>query len=291
MKKTLTILLITALLTLTACSAGEVSIPTESEPDTANTDPQLSAILQARAEQIKVVSRQSPASSLVFDEDGNAVLHIDLPTLLKASLVVIGEFVGESVSGFAYLEREGIGDIAVFPNAFNQIRVIEVLQGDVEIGEIITVRQEYAVDDDGFLLTKDNFTPMNQGDRWIFFLGHFQNAHEWFDAVGHELGIEIAQNESIYSIFTGSNFGEGKYPLPDAQLAKAAQEFISSISDSSTRATVFEEIETSALGVYSRRDFNFALYADILDHFEIETRDWVNPGRDFDARLVELAMS
>ncbi|MCL2071140.1 MAG: hypothetical protein FWH07_02780, partial [Oscillospiraceae bacterium] len=50
------------------------------------------------------------------------------------------------------------------------------------------------------------------------------------------------------------------------------------------------KIETSALGVLDRSEFRFLIYADILDHFQIKSDDeWVNPGRAFDARLVELA--
>ncbi|MCL2071141.1 MAG: hypothetical protein FWH07_02785 [Oscillospiraceae bacterium] len=50
------------------------------------------------------------------------------------------------------------------------------------------------------------------------------------------------------------------------------------------------KIETSALGVLERIDFKFWIYADILDYFQIKSDDdWVNPGRAFDARLVELA--
>jgi hypothetical protein len=54
-------------------------------------------------------------------------------------------------------------------------------------------------------------------------------------------------------------------------------------------ADAFADIETAALGVYNRNNFDFALYAEILDHFQIEAQDWVNPGRRFDARLIEMS--
>jgi len=47
-------------------------------------------------------------------------------------------------------------------------------------------------------------------------------------------------------------------------------------------------IETSLLGVFNRDDFNFGLYAEILRFFQIEAQDRVNPGRGYDAWLIEM---
>ena len=49
-----------------------------------------------------------------------------------------------------------------------------------------------------------------------------------------------------------------------------------------------ERIETAELGVLERDSFNFELYVEVLEHFDIQAQDWTNPGRDFDAKLISL---
>jgi hypothetical protein len=51
---------------------------------------------------------------------------------------------------------------------------------------------------------------------------------------------------------------------------------------------ITDKIDSSVLGVTNRREFSFSLYAEVLDHFNIKARDWVNPGRVYDAWLIEM---
>jgi hypothetical protein len=268
-KKTIISCGLAIVLSLTACSTTEV-------PKNDNEQ-----ILEDEFAGITNVSiNRFHGNSIMADRDGNIVHEIDFPFLLDSGLVVIGEFVGESHGGFRHKYVEELGEYSGgFPWSFNQLRIIEVLQGDIEVGEIITVSGKYVINRErGSLSIFDcDLTPMRKGDRWIFFIGLFENAVEYFEVLEHEVGLEIAKNGPIY----GGN-GVYRYPLPTLEIAQSMER--SSLG--SLRQT--DEIETSALGVFTRNEFDFEIYAQVLEHFQIEPQDWVNPGRAFDARLIEI---
>ncbi|MCL2071527.1 MAG: hypothetical protein FWH07_04740 [Oscillospiraceae bacterium] len=50
----------------------------------------------------------------------------------------------------------------------------------------------------------------------------------------------------------------------------------------------FDNIDTLTLGRLEREDFNFWVYVQILNYFQIEAENWVNPGRESDAKLAEM---
>jgi hypothetical protein len=190
--------------------------------------------------------------------------------LVGADVGVIGEFIEDCRNGFGYAEwSDGVPIPNRYGIAFNRFLVTEVLYGDIKPGEIITLTYNYAVFENRLQMWDDS-TPMHKGDRWIVFANQFDTEEtlEVFELWGHELGISVAKSEQIYGAY--------RYPLPDAALSQAA------------RTRIFDGIDTAALGVYNRGAFDFRLYAEILEHFEIGVRDWTNPGRDFDVRMIEM---
>ena len=138
---------------------------------------------------------------------------------------------------------------------------------------------------------------MNVGDRWIYFLTDYGTSKEYFNSINHEVGIKISENNRIYAGF--GDTANGRYPVPDYEIFRTMKEIFPLANERKTSKfsdeldyrinRIAEKIETSALGVLDRSEFDFGLYAEILDHFKIEAQDWVNPGRDFDVKLVELA--
>ena len=273
MKKLIIIGILTTALLLTACTSSEVS-PGSRQGDYENND---------KKTEINRIVKLHVNSELVDDETGEIITDIDLARLLKSDIVVIGEFIENDRGGFTHEQ---------FPFSFNKLLIKEVLKGDIKTDKIITVVQEYAVDEHGGLITTGNFTPMNKGDRWIYFLSKFDNAIEYFDGLGYETGLEISKNEQLY--IGWEQTPHGRYPIPDNKILQTMREIIPIVSEREKRGEVnriAEKIETSALGILNRSEFDFGLYAEILDHFKIEAQDWVNPGRHFDAKLVELAES
>jgi len=185
---------------------------------------------------------------------------------LSADLVVIGEFVEETDANFRYIYSDIYKkDVVINANAFNKLSVIEVLKGDVKIGDTIKVGQSYAFDEErGVMITFDGMTPMNKGDRWIYFLRYSK-----------ELSV-------YYSI--------GRYPVPNEEIKQAIEELANAIAvDEIVTADKIHGVETSSLGVLKRSSFDFNLYSEVLEHFQIEARDWVNPGQSIDERLIEMA--
>ncbi|MDR0222590.1 MAG: hypothetical protein LBI38_03515 [Oscillospiraceae bacterium] len=201
----------------------------------------------------------------------------------SADLVVIGEFTGETKAGFGYVyddhfKKEIINDA----NAYNQLLITNVLKGDAKVGETVTVVQRYGFDEErGALISFSGLTPMNKGDSWIYFLKRSDNA---------DFGAYYSAGDS-----------DGRYPVPNHELKKAAKEVLTKTRELhdkgsgcgegclKAREEAVLKIDASMLGVLNRDDFNFELYAEILEYFEIGARDGANPGQGFDAGLIELA--
>jgi hypothetical protein len=267
MKKTMIIFILTAALLLTACSTTEVSTS-----DTQTETSQTTEIQQDTMQVKDIIKIHS--DSVIVNEQGETIDSFDLPIMLNSDLIVIGEFVENARGGFTNQRCESTGNIfKVFPNSFNQLLVTDVLQGDIEVGEIITISQQYAYDEENATLKTFGcaIAPMNKGDRWIYFLAEFDNAIKYFEGINHELGMEIAKNGRIYN---AGIIAESRFPVPNEELSRSAK-----------------TADTSLLGVFDRNSFNFSLYSEVLDHFQIEARDWVNPGRSCDAALIELYAS
>jgi hypothetical protein len=51
---------------------------------------------------------------------------------------------------------------------------------------------------------------------------------------------------------------------------------------------ILRNADASAFGLLDRYAFNYSVYAEVIEHFGIKMQDWVNPGREFDAMLIEF---
>ena len=192
----------------------------------------------------------------------------------SADLVVIGEFVGDT---HAYFRHSDDGFVFM-ADAFNELQILEVLYGDAKVGDILPIVQHYAVDEErNMFMSFDGATPMNKGDRWIYFLGYYDGA------------------------YTSAGLTDGRYPLPTKDMVRVVETFVDEVrayrgDDEGfhenwdlAREKAVASLDASLLGVLESRDFRIELYAEILEHFQIKARDWTNPGKNIDARLIELA--
>ena len=172
------------------------------------------------------------------------------------------------------------------------MQIIEVLQGDLKPGQIVTTMGDYFIDvETGILTSRQNLTPMNAGDRWIFALGKFEsnNAFEYFESLNHRLGMQIAEKGDLYVPMRYNSDEIARFPLPDVEMMQAIEQVAQISRDIAGIKEVPATIDASFLGVYNRDAFNFGVYAQLLDHFQIGVTNWANPGRSLDARLIEMA--
>ena len=277
-KRSIAILLsVVLLLTIafTGCTENEISVVNKQGNDT-----EIRRVVSGLSERISYSTLQELLEQSDYWGSNN-------PKESGPCLVVIGELIDETKSGFEYDEElvklgfDGRSDAA----AYNQLRVTEVFQGNIKVGDIIPIVQSYAYEElrDGgggiSLVSFDDMTPMNKGDRWIYFLRY----KEYANAYG-SIGLS-----------------DGRYPVPNTEIIKVMDEFSKETSkyyeDNSkesfnllneSRCKALKEIDVASLGVLNKNDFNFIVYAQLLDHFKIQPQDRVNPGRDFDAKLVEI---
>ena len=218
-----------------------------------------------------------------INNDGKQFETIDLPYLSESGLIVIGEFVEDAHSIISYIYDPNFDKGIIRDSiSYNRLLVTEVLKGDVKLGDIITIQQNYRIEEGrGALVSYDGLTPMNKGDRWIYFLNSYDNDEDIKDFKQYlieyfNISDESELDEYANAYINSGMYEEGRYPVPDKGIADAVKQ------------KSFDKIDSSALGLLNRGDFDFALYAQLLDHFKIEAQDWVNPGRDYDAKLVEI---
>jgi hypothetical protein len=345
---------------LTACSSTEGSSPqTEREANTEvfdrsvplpllradpqhKADRQLERMFQRNLERITNVSNSTALADLIhYDENGRQEKQvIDLARMLRSELVIIGEFVEETQ------ESQGLNTnpLAIRPGSFGRLRVTDVFQGDVKVGDEITIYAPYALNTEtGVLQTWCDVMPMNKGDRWLYFLRNFENAFDFFEEIENKTGMEIAEKEPVYQVARANS---SRFPVPTEQVVEVVSEVRRELAffqnhkmeileragtrvensvaeecedsrytyvrewengseqpptvyrvthkeageisrfwyDNSERLTNFYmDAETSAaLGRYSSATFEFDLYAEILEHFQIKTvEQWQKPRTTF----------
>lgn len=155
----------------------------------------------------------------------NRLRYYDLEAVEKSSdVIVIGTFTDE-----ARQEEKYHHGILMNIISFNAIEVSQVLQGDVKVGDTLTVAQEYGVVDNR-LIAFSEMTPMMKGDTWIFFLSE-------------------SDGEDTFYWCTGDS--DGRYPVKNCEYAKITL------------------TENEELGVYDKSDFNEAIYNELLEKYEL----------------------
>ncbi|MCM1299396.1 MAG: hypothetical protein NC203_06300 [Firmicutes bacterium] len=162
----------------------------------------------------------------------NRPSYSDLDRLESDSdLIIVGTCVGEAEQRDIY-QYDGHFDenILVMYNTLCNVEIKQVFKGDVEVGDTISVCQQYGVDEEeGKFWTFSNLTPMIDGDTWLFFL--YDNRGENYMCCGDE---------------------DGRYPILNNTYRKMA-------------LTGSEE-----LGVLDKNCFNERIYAEILINYEFE---------------------
>jgi len=217
--------------------------------------------------------------SVVLDEYGEPTV-MGLNILLRSDIIVIGEFIGETHTRFIPGLVSGVSRAITF----SDLRIIEVLDGDVEIGDIVKVAQNYYIDEENgnFVSYSTPLTPMQSGDRWLMFLGKTSSPIEYFSQY-----IDYNVEDYVDTYFFSGMF-DARFPLPTSETLQLAEYYIEN-EIAKFSAEIPAELETATLGVFDRDAFNFQLYAEVLEHFQIEPDDdWVNPGHRLDERLVSL---
>ncbi|MCL2071528.1 MAG: hypothetical protein FWH07_04745 [Oscillospiraceae bacterium] len=297
MKKIITISVLTVALLLTACSSPEIFTENESDTEVASENPSDDLFTVARLAQVKK--------------------HIDI-----VDTIFIGEFIEDTEQEFSYMYSEYFKkDIQIGAYTYSKLLVTEVFKGDVKPGDIITVGQRYGFDDErNALISFSELTPMNAGDRWIHLGGFgddgifynkirggrypvpskeilrlgedFMRRNEKINELASRYSLGITRDEFLGEI--GLPNGDGEYILtvdfvvcrfgPQEEWDKVLEQ-ANVIWDGWEN---YESIDTLTLGRFEREDFNFWLYVQILNYLQVEAEDWVNPGRESDAKLAEM---
>ena len=254
MKKIILTVILTTSLLLTACSnIAEEGVHTTSGFVTVNMENIESAGIVGTSNSISYSNVQQMLEAADW---GSGTLED-----FSADLVVIGEFIGDTQAKLRKQYSEHFGkDVVFFADAFNELKIIEVLDGKADVGDILPIVQRYGIDEERkMFMSFDGMTPMHKGDRWIYFL----------------------KFDEYTSAYESLGLSDGRYPLPNKETVRATENFKAERN--------MESLDVSMLGVLSSMDFNAELYADVLGYFQIETQDWVNPGQSLDAKLIELA--
>lgn len=108
------------------------------------------------------------------------VVFNDLDSLEnEVDVIVVGEFIADSEQDVSSDYDEGFEkNIVTWVTSYNTIEVKKVLKGDVSVGDNLKIGQYYAVVD-GDLITFSNLTPMQKGDKWLFFLKGYEEGDYW----------------------------------------------------------------------------------------------------------------
>lgn len=101
----------------------------------------------------------------------NSLGYFDLESLEKAcDIIAVGSFVGDAKQEDVYKYNDQFGkDVLFSTKSYSSMKISKVIKGDVEVGDTLTVSQNYGVVDDK-LITCSELTPMLDGDTWLFFL-------------------------------------------------------------------------------------------------------------------------
>jgi len=195
----------------------------------------------------------------------------------SVDLIVIGEFIEETKTGFKYAYNEFFDkDVVVDAYAIGKFRIIRVLKGDRKKGDVIVISKRYSFDEeDGHFVSFGGLTPMHKGDRWIYCL--------------HGTGSDV---------YYSAGDTDGRYPLPNKEIMELMSLFTKDVIDASkndnwdlydeARRKVYghEKFNLATFGVYERNNINFLVYAELLKHFKIKQQNWVNPNMDVDMKII-----
>lgn len=195
----------------------------------------ICALLFVSCSSDNVVQISEDFSEFEFTDWGeyNRLIYTNLEHLEKDSeIIVVGTFIAETEQEEIYQHNAHFGkDVLSTVISSNSIEVSKVIKGDVAVGDVVPITQDYGIVENQFLAIS-RLTPMLKGDSWIFFLSENKNL-----AVGK------------YSC-TGDN--DGRYPLKNFSYRRIAL------------------TDNEDLGVYDKEDFREDIYSEILEKYDFE---------------------
>lgn len=271
----------------------------ESNPTTTNdiTEPTLPIIVN-NVEITKVIGGIAANASRWMPSTVDELLK-------KTDIVVIGEFIGIGNGELEYLDDPDFFEkpVVSYGSTTKQLKVLEVFYGDVEVGDVIPIWQDYYFDaENGELLNFSILAPMHEGDRYIHLLSYYEPF------------------KAYYNVATEA----GRYPLPCAEMLKLAasiQEELAIMAEAAVaisegrsvrysddelvmvgdilrKAVLESKFDFYDLGIYPGSEserfvkcgFPWGFYFNVLKRFEVKAYDWVNPGREIDKQLVDMIL-
>ncbi len=162
----------------------------------------------------------------------NRPTYSDLDRLeADSDLIVVGTCVGDAEQQDIYqYDGHFDKDIIVMSNSICKVEIKQVFKGDVEVGDTISVLQQYGIEEDrGIFWTYSDLTPMLGGDTWLFFL--YDNRGENYMCSGDK---------------------DGRYPVENCTYQKMAL------------------TDNEQLGVFNEYNFNEQIYSEILDKYDFD---------------------
>ena len=193
----------------------------------------------------EIISENKTENIPVIQVEGDRRVYRTLDELEQFSqIAVIGEFVNDTEQDLDYQYDKEFGkDILVNATSHNEIKVLKVLKGDVPEGNL-KLSQRYGVENDPRqLVTFSEMTPMEKGDRWIFFLYYDEIYDTWWCA-GDYTGRYPILTDSLKDLC--KNAKKSNQDMQEAQKEARPEEF----------------------GVYEQGMINLQLYCDLISKYD-----------------------
>lgn len=149
----------------------------------------------------------------------------------SSHIAVVGTFINDAEQEVDYeYDPYFKKDIIVDINSTNTIEVTKVLMGDVNVGDKLSIDQNYGIVN-GELISFSELTPMQKGDEWVFFLRKVAKSDHY---------VCTAESDS-------------RFPT----------------KSSASKNGIMPLAEGAELGVYDEADFNNYIYEEIVEKYDV----------------------
>ncbi len=220
---------------------------------------------------------------------GDRIIHTSLSELEAASdVIVIAEFAENAKQTLTPENGINLMDAV----SVNSIVVCDTLSGDiVAVGSRPTVSQRYGVlEEQDKLVSFSGLTPMNKGDKWIFFLSYDeQNSTYWIEGdtsgryplpegdIAEVYKKARAITEKRDTFLSGSEtISADTIPPENAYLYPASDGGMYVLTEDEMNTVISYEIQLQQLrdsasaedfGIYDNDSLNLSLYCDVIDKY------------------------
>lgn len=220
---------------------------------------------------------------------GDRIVHTTLSELEAASdVIVVAEFAENARQTLTPENGVNLTDAV----SVNSIIVCDTLSGEiVAAGSRPTVSQRYGVpEEQDRLVTFSGLTPMNKGDKWIFFLSYDEaNGTYWVEgdvsgryplpegkiAELYESASAVTEQRDAYlaaaeKISADELPPEGAYiyPAEDGGMYLLTEEEMNTVIGYEIQLQQLrDEASAEAFGVYDNQSINLSLYCEIIEKY------------------------